>query len=147
MTANPVENHGEGILKSGSLDKNLLMQEQEVNRRNSLNVRVLAAGALVLEFVLDFVGVTASDHGQLRMHHCGLASIQLPKRPVPVPDTINEPRSSMTHLMNQCVSETIYRVEKLDWQYDVMIQSNISKHKHLLCMTETQFTTSDYRAY
>lgn len=74
---------------------------------NRLHVRILAAGALVLELVLDVITVTASDHGQLRVGHCGLASIQLPEVSMPVPHTVNQPGCSVTHLMDQRVPEAI----------------------------------------
>lgn len=73
------------------------------------DLRILAAGALVLEFVLDVVTVAAADHGELGMNHCGLESIKLPKIPVAISYTINEPGGGVTHLMDQCVPETIYK--------------------------------------
>lgn len=71
------------------------------------DILVLAAGALVLEFVLDVVAVAACDHRQLGMCQRCFASVELPEVPVAVPHTVNQPRCSVTHFMYQRVPQTI----------------------------------------
>lgn len=72
-----------------------------------LDLRVLAAGALVLELVVDLVAVAAGDHGQLGVGQRGLAGVQLPEAAVAFLHAVNQPGGGVTHLVNQRVPETI----------------------------------------
>lgn len=72
-----------------------------------LDVRVLAARALILKLIGDVVAVTACHHGQLRMHHCSFAGIQLPEGAVAVSHAIDKPGCSVAQLMDEGVPETI----------------------------------------
>lgn len=88
------------------------------------DVRVLAAGALILEFIFDVITVATGHHWQLRMCHSSFSSIQFPEAPVAIPYTINQPGCSMTHFMNESVPEAIC-------EGDGEINSNINKEKIL----------------
>lgn len=72
--------------------------------------RILAASALILEFVLDVVAVAAGHHGELGMRQRSFTSVQLPEVPVAVPHAINQPGGSVAHLVNQRVPETVCKV-------------------------------------
>lgn len=100
VTADPVKNHA---LYYCTVKKD----ERLMVLFKIPNVRILAAGALVLEFVFDVVAVAAGDHGQLGMRQGGLASVQLPEVSVAVPDAVNQPGSSVAHLVNQGVPEAV----------------------------------------
>lgn len=95
------------------------------------DLRILAAGALILELVLDVITVAACHHRQLRMYEGGFASVQLPEVSVTVPHTVYQPCGSMTHFMDQRVPETIWDVRK-DCRLQVMASdptySSIIKH-------------------
>lgn len=75
--------------------------------------RILAASALILEFVLDVVAVAAGHHGKLGMRQRSFTSVQLPEVPVAVPHAVNQPGGGVAHLVNQRVPETIWKVARI----------------------------------
>lgn len=72
-----------------------------------IHSRVLAAVALVLVLVFDVVTVAAADHRQLLVCQHGFAGKHLPDGTVTITHVVDKPGGSMTHFMNQGVSQTV----------------------------------------
>lgn len=73
------------------------------------DLRILAAVALVLVLVFDVVTVAAADHRQLWVCQHGFAGKHFPDGSMAVPHIVDKPGGSVTHLMDQGVSQTVYK--------------------------------------